>query len=165
MTVFNRRVFNESLVGIVVVPLNIGFAYSCCRVESARQANGPNALGTAAFELASAGSPAGSVSIGQSPISSPQPSFYSSHKSVRSSGRGSGHKKRRTHSPGHTSSGSEDTVRVSLICQQSSGIHTALFSLQPNQCHSASSLASSVSTLGAHSSRLQHAEVGVAGCG
>jgi hypothetical protein len=79
-----------------------------CRLESASQADCPHG----AVELVSAGSP-GSISIGRSPISSPQPSFSSSHKSVRSSGRGSGRKKRRNHSPGHTSSGSEDTVRVS----------------------------------------------------
>ena len=54
----------------------------------------------------------GMVSIDQSPVPSPQPS-YSSQQSHRSSGRGSAHKKKRTLSPGQNSSGSEETIRVS----------------------------------------------------
>lgn len=96
-----------------------------CRAESASQADAAGGMVSSGLELASAGSP-GSVSIGQSPISSPQPSFSSSHKSVRSSGRGSGRKKRRNHSPGHTSSGSEDTVRVRHVADSALKFHDLL---------------------------------------
>ena len=65
--------------------------------------------------LHSVGGSPGSRSIGQSPIPSPQPSFSSSHKSMRSSGRSSTRRKRRNHSPGHTSSGSEDTIKVCVL--------------------------------------------------
>ena len=54
----------------------------------------------------------GSLSIDATPIPSPQPSFTSSQRSARSSGRGSSRKRRRNHSPGHMSSGSEDTIKV-----------------------------------------------------
>lgn len=54
----------------------------------------------------------GSLSIDHTPIPSPQPSFASSQRSVRSSGRGSSRKHQRNYSPGHISSGSEDTIKV-----------------------------------------------------
>lgn len=54
----------------------------------------------------------GSISMDPTPIPSPQPSFTSSLRSARSSGRGSGRKRQRNHSPGHMSSGSEDTIKV-----------------------------------------------------
>ena len=112
---------------------------------------------TSALELGSTGSP-GSISIGQSPIPSPQPSFSSSHRSMRSSGRGSVRKKRRNHSPGHMSSGSEDTIRVSPRRWQHDCVESSY--LQPsNRYYSASSLASSVSTLGPTGGRLHRAEV------
>ena len=54
----------------------------------------------------------GSLSIDHTPIPSPQPSFASSQRSARSSGRGSSRKQQRNYSPGHMSSGSEDTIKV-----------------------------------------------------
>ena len=84
--------------------------YMYCSPDSARQCALTNHINTSFADLGS-GSP-GSLSVVHTPIPSPQPSYSSSHKSVRSSRRGSTHKRQRNHSPGHTSSGSEDTIRV-----------------------------------------------------
>ncbi len=60
----------------------------------------------------------GNFSSGHTPIPSPQPSFSSSHRSGQSryssSLAGGQKRRRRNHSPAHTSSGSEDTIKVCL---------------------------------------------------
>ena len=67
----------------------------------------PQHTGSSVADLAS-GSPI-SLSVGPTPIPSPQPSHTSSQKSYRSN---SPSKRRRNHSSGHVSSSSEETIRA-----------------------------------------------------
>lgn len=94
-----------------------GCVFSTCSADSPTASRSQQGVANSLLETGSRYTPHG-LPIGQSPIPSPQPSFSSSHKSARSSGRGSIRKKLRQHSPGHTSSGSEDTIRVSAKWQR-----------------------------------------------